>query len=184
MKWIVGSRVRALHATWAGQVVALLPQRRLRVHTDDGLELEVSASELVAEAPAQLPHAPTRSKESHPASAAARSRGREGRAAAAGPPEVLDLHLGELPERYQALAKREGALAAQLAYFDAQLMAALDHRARHGSPQRLVVLHGRGMGTLRAQLQQRLARRPEIAAVEPDVSGRFGVGAALVIRLR
>ncbi len=183
MKWIVGSRVRALHATWAGQVVALLPQRRLRVHTDDGLELEVSASELVAEAPAQLPLAPTRSKESHHASSAPRSSGR-GERAAAGPPEVLDLHLGELPERYQALAKREGALAAQLAYFDAQLMAALDHRARHGSPQRLVVLHGRGMGTLRAQLQQRLARRPEIAAVEPDVSGRFGIGAALVIRLR
>ena len=172
----VGSRVRALHATWAGRVTALLPQRRLRVHTDEGHELTLGLDEVVGEAPA-LPerHLPRRSKESHPPHGATRRKA----SVPPAPDAALDLHLGALPERYQALAERHGALAAQLAYFDAQLMAALDRRA-----DRLVVLHGRGGGTLRAELKRRLAGRPEIAAVEPDVSGRHGLGAALVIRLR
>ena len=170
----VGSRVRALHATWAGEVTALLPRRRLTVRTDDGHELTLSLDEVVGEAPA-LPerHLPRRSKESHTSAKATP------RPSALTPDAALDLHLAALPERYQALADRQGALAAQLAYFDAQLMAALDRRA-----DRLVVLHGRGAGTLRAALQRRLAGRPEIVAVEPEVSGRYGLGAALLIRLR
>ncbi len=171
----VGSRVRALHATWAGEVTALLPRRRLTVRTDDGHELTLSLDDVVGEAP-ELPerHLPRRSKESHAPTQ------RQPRGTAPTPPTAaLDLHLAALPERYQALADREGALAAQLAYLEAQLMAALERRA-----DRLVVLHGRGAGTLRAEIKRRLAGRPEIAALEPDVSGRYGLGAALVIRLR
>lgn len=172
----LGQRIRALHAHWAGQVTQLQRGGQLSVLTDEGIEITVQTSDVVADAaPLAERHLPIRSKEtkspSKPTPAA--------HSTTADALDLVDLHLGELPAKYQALADREGALPAQLAYLDAQLTRAIAARL-----PKLTVLHGRGTGTLREEITKRLQKRLEVVAIEPDISGRFGLGSALVIRLK
>jgi dsDNA-specific endonuclease/ATPase MutS2 len=172
----LGQRVRALHAEWAGQVTQLQRGGLLAVLTDEGIEITVQTSDVVADAaPLAERHLPSRSKEtkspSKPSPAA--------HSTTAAALDLVDLHLSELPSTYQALADREGALAAQLAYLEAQLT-----RACAAKLPKLTVLHGTGSGMLRAQVIAKLRDRPEVLSIEPEVSGRFGLGSAVVIRLR
>jgi dsDNA-specific endonuclease/ATPase MutS2 len=172
----LGQRVRALHAHWAGQVTQLQRGGLIVVLTDHGIEITVQFSDVVADAsPLAERHLPSRSKETKSASKPTPAS----HSTTADALDLVDLHLGELPAKYQALADREGAMPAQLAYLDARLTGALAARL-----PKLTVLHGRGTGTLRQEITKRLQKRPEVIAIEPDVSGRYGLGSALVIRLK
>jgi Smr domain len=176
----LGQRVRALHGEWAGQVTQLQRGGLIVVLTDHGLEITVQLNDVVADAaPLAERHLPSRSKESKSESKSVSKPTSAAHPATADTLDVVDLHLGELPAKYQALAEREGALAAQLAYLDAHLTRSLVSKAA-----KLTVLHGRGTGTLREEITKRLRKRAEVLAIEPDVSGRYGLGSALVIRLK
>lgn len=174
----LGQRVRSLHAEWAGQVTQLHRGGLLTVLTDHGIEVTVPLHEVVADAaPLAHRHIPSQSKEriqeSKPTGKAPSST------YSATTPDLVDLHLSELPTAYQALADSVGALPAQLAYLEAQLT-----RACAAKLPKLTVLHGTGSGMLRTQIIAKLRNRPEVLSIEPDVSGRFGLGSAVVIRLR
>ena len=174
----LGQRVRALHAEWAGQVTQLHRGGLLTVLTDHRIEITVPLHEVVADAaPLAHRHIPSQSKERIQES---KPTGKAPSSTSSTPAsDLVDLHLSELPTTYQALADREGALAAQLAYLAARLTSALAAKLA-----KLIVLHGTGSGMLRTQIIAKLRNRPEVLSIEPDVSGRFGLGSAVVIRLR
>lgn len=91
------------------------------------------------------------------------------------PNREVDLHIEELRENYQFLAKSE-ILNIQLAEFQKALDAAIAHKFTE-----IVFIHGVGNGVLRDHIHKAVSKHPQVRTFKDARKEKFGYGATEII---
>jgi len=167
MKFKAGDKVKFLHEKGHGRVVAVISAYKIRVELSEGLEIEVSASELVSVGgmPDNIIMESKESPIKGPKKPASKPHAKD--------EMEVDLHIERLTESYYSMSNVQ-TLNLQIDHFHDAMQ-----RAINGHIRKIVFIHGVGNGVLRQAIRDQLKRYDGVQFSDGSFQ-KYGAGATEV----